>query len=234
MKIGLGIILFFFASQSAVVIEALDSWHNKIFLPSQMMAQYGRPGINFSTHLGMWSDMFLLPILLCYMLLHSASWSLERDWLPILIGVVVTVANQFLLSNSTRPDPIGFVDLKWSLTIAIHFVYMATYIAIIGHFYFNPVGVDERAVALVSILLGIHVAAGTHVFLGMAQLIEHWEWCPDLLADPNLPYVSAVVWLLLSALAWFAAGRPAGLAVAGTGIVLASAVIIFASWVQNR
>lgn len=233
MKIGLGIVLFFFASQAAVIIEAIDSWHNKIFLPSQMMAQYGRPGINFFTHGGMWSDMFLLPYLLCFMLLHSSEWSLGRDWLPILIGIAMAVGNQFLLNNSTRPDPLGSVDLKWSLAIAVHFVYMAAYIAIIGHFYFNT-DVSSEAVVVASVLLGVHVAAGTHVFLGMAQLFAHWNWCPDPLFDSGLPYMSAVVWILLAALAWYTGGVQAGLGVVAIGSALATVVIGFATIYGNR
>ncbi len=233
MEIGLGIILFFFASQSAVVIEAIDSWHSNIFLPSQMMAQYGRPGINFLTHGGMWSDMFLLPYLLCYMLLYSGKWDLSRDWLPIAIGIAMAVGNQILLNNSTRPDPLGSVDLKWSVAIAVHSVYMAAYIAVIGHFYFNT-DVSSEATIVVSILLGVHVAAGTHVFLGMANLLGHWDWCPALLSDPNLPYMSAGVWALLAVLAWYAGGMQAGLTVAATGSILASVVLTFAWVFQDR
>lgn len=228
MKVGLGLYLFFLASQLAVAFEAIDSWRSKIFLPSQMLARYRRPGINFLTHGGMWLDMFLLPALLTYMLAHSGDWSVGRDWLIILIGIGMTAANHVLLMNNERPDPLGCADLKWSPAIAVHAVYMAAYIAIIGHFYFNTVGASSLAVAMVSILLGIHVAAGTHVFLGLAHLVYRWEWCPDPLADKALPIMNGAIWLLLTAFAWHAGGFRAGYLVALSGLAFGIGVVIIA------
>ena len=46
------------------------------------------------------------------------------------------------------------MDLQWSWAIVVHFVYMATYIAVIGHFYFYPTEVSTPAIILTSILLG--------------------------------------------------------------------------------
>lgn len=227
MRIGLGITSFFFFSQAAIVVIALDNWHNHLFLPDQMMGWWQRTGVPSIAHGGLWFDIFLLPYVICFMLGNSGEWSLERDWPFIALGIGIAVANQFLCNNMTRSDPLGFVDLQWSLAIVVHFVYMAAYIAIIGHFYFNPADVSASAIVLTSILLGVHVAAGTHVFLGMANLLYNWSWCTDLLADKMLPYMNAGVWLLLAGLATVAAGWRAGLSVATIGVVLAMTVVLF-------
>lgn len=221
MKIGRGVILFFFISQAAIVLIALDNWHNQLFLPSQMMEWWARKGVPAIAHGGLWSDLFLLPYLMCFMLVKSRVWSLKRDWPFVVVGILIAVANQFLCNNMTRSDPLGFVALQWSWAIAVHAVYMATYIAIIGHFYFNPEDVSSSTLLLISVLLGIHAMAGTHVFLGMANLTYHWDWCTDLLADKVLPYMNATVWLVLAGLAGRARGRKAGLSLAFIGGILA-------------
>lgn len=227
MQIGLGIVLFFFASQFAVVAIAIDNWHNYLFLPSQMIGWWNRPGVPAIAHGGLWSDIFLLPYVICFMLSKSGEWSLERDWPFIALGVAIAVGNQFLCNNMTRSDPLGFVDLQWSWAIVVHSVYMATYIAVIGHFYFYPTEVSTPAIILTSILLGIHVMAGTHVFLGMANLVYHWSWCPDLLSDKVLPYMVTGVWVIFAILASIAAGWRAGLSVAGVAVMLAVSVVMF-------
>lgn len=227
MQIGLGIILFFFASQFAVVVIAIDNWSNHLFLPDQMIGWWQRPGVPAIAHGGLWSDIFLLPYVICFMLAHSGEWSLERDWPFVAIGIAIAIGNQFLCNNMTRSDPLGFVDCQWSWAIAVHFVYMAAYIAVIGHFYFNPENVSTLAIVLTSTLLGIHVMAGTHVFLGMANLVYHWSWCTDLLADKVLPYMVAGVWVIFAVLASIAAGWQAGTSVAGIATMLAITIVMY-------
>jgi hypothetical protein len=230
MRVDLnGVIAFFCVSVIAVGIVFYDSGRHGILWPSQMR----RPGISAMTHGGLWSDLLPLPLVMCFALLHSSEWSIERDWLPVLLGIGIAIANQILLNGSARPDPLGSIDLKWSPGIAIHGVYMATYIAIIGHFFFHPMNVTSNQVVAVSIFLGLHVAAGTHVFLGMAHLIYQWDSCPDPLSDKLLPYMNGAVWLLLAGLTWFAGDMRAGLTVAWSGSLFASAVVAFASLVVS-
>lgn len=227
MKVGFGLYAFFLLSQLAVVVEAIDSWRSRIFLPSQMMARYYRSGINFLTHGGMWGDMFLLPPMLCYMLGHTGAWSVHHDWPFALVGTGLTMLNHVLLTNNEQPDPFGFLDLRSSPAITVHAVYMAVYLTIIGRFYVNPVDVNPTAIATLSILLGIHVAAGTHIFLGMANLVYRWRWCPDILANPAVWAMNAGTWVVLAVLATYAGGWLAGLYTIGAGCILAVLVVGF-------
>lgn len=223
---------FVVVSIVAVAIVFSDAKMHHILFPSQMMAHYGRAGINAITHLGLWSDLLFLPFVMRFMLLHSGEWSVENDWWAVVLGVGIAAANQVLLNHSTRPDPLGFTELTWSTGIAVHAVYMATYIAIIAHFYWNPVDVSVDDIVILSVCLALHVAAGTHVFLGLAQLVGRWDWCPDPLFDGLLPYMNGVIWALLTLLAWFASGKhiSAPIGVASYGALFGAMVLAFTAF----
>lgn len=224
MKIGLSII---FGSMLLVVAEALASYYlSQNFWPSQVMARWGKAGIAFFAHGGMWGDFFLLPALFAFIITrYSASWSPKMILIMTLVGIVITLGNHLvLIFTQTIPDPLGWKEEWWSVPIVLHFVYMSAYVALAGLFYFSP-GVSLKAAVVVSVALGIHMAAGTHVFLGLVNLWGQWTWCPDFLASPVLPYMSAGIWIVLSLLATVAAGLQAGLSVAVVGVSLAVVVV---------
>ena len=226
MKIGLDIIT---GSMLLVALMGLTSYRNGTFFPSQVIARFGKPGVSFFAHGGMYGDFFLLPTLFAVIIvLYGAAWSTEQVRQMLLIGIAITAANQLLCNQSPVPDVLGWQGEKFSATIALHFVYMSIYVALAGLFFCYTPGVSEKAAAMVAIILGIHMAFGTHVPLGMLNRFMHWEWCQDFLSSPVLPYLSAVIWLALSALAWIAAGWHAGLIVGGVGSGLGLLVWIFA------
>lgn len=228
MKIGLGII---FASMLLVVVEGFVSYylsHN--FWPSQVMARWGKAGISFFAHGGMWGDLFLLPALMAVIVVNYVDkWTAEQVIIMAVVGVAVTLGNHLMLIfTQETPDPLGWKQEKWSALIALHFVYMSTYVALAGLFFCYTPGVSVTAAVWVALILGIHMAFGTHVPLGMLNRFERWEWCPDFLSSPVLPYLSAVIWLALSALAWIATKEwHAGLIVGGIGSGLGLAVLVF-------
>src|SRR3989344_3170415 len=208
MKIGLGIII---ASMLLVAVEGFVSYQNGTFFPNQLIAKFGKPGVSFFAHGGMWGDMFLLPTLFaCIIVLYGATWSAEQIGQMVLIGVAITAANQLLCNQSPVPDVLGWQGEKFSLTIAMHFVYMSTYVALAGLFFCYTPGVSVTAAVCVAVVLGIHMAFGTHVPLGMINRFAQWAWCQDFLSSPVLPYLSAVIWITLAALATIAAGLRAG------------------------
>lgn len=228
MKIGLGIIA---GSMLLVLVEALTSYQNGTFFPSQLIARFGKPGVSFFAHGGMWGDMFLLPTLFaCIIVLYGATWTGEQIKQMALIGIAITAANQLLCNQSPVPDVLGWQGEKWSLTIALHFVYMSTYVALAGLFFCYTPGVSVSAAIAVAVVLGIHMAFGTHVPLGMINRLAHWAWCQDFLSSPVLPYLSAVIWISLSVLATIAAGWKAGLIVGGVGAGLGQLVMLFSLW----
>lgn len=226
MKIGLGII---FCSMLIVVLMGVTSYLNGTFFPNQLITRFGKPGVSFFAHGGMWGDFFLLPTLFaCIIVFYGATWSLEQVRQMVLIGIAITAANQLLCNQSPVPDVLGWQGEKFSATIVLHFVYMSTYVALAGLFFCYTPGVSVTAAVAVAVTLGIHMAFGTHVPLGILNRIMHWVWCQDFLSSPVLPYLSAVIWITLSVLAAIAVDWKAGILVGGVGSGLGILVWIFA------
>ena len=225
MKIGLGIIA---SSMLLVTLMGLTSYWNGTFFPNQLIARFGKPGVSFFAHGGMWGDMFLLPTLFaCIIVSYGVTWDVAQIKQMMLIGIAITAANQLLCNQSPVPDVLGWQGEKFSLTIALHFVYMSTYVALAGLFFCYTPGVSVTAAVWVAVILGIHMAFGTHVPLGMLNRFAQWVWCQDFLSSPILPYLSAVIWLTLSILATIATGWRAGFVVGSIGGALAALVIVF-------
>ncbi len=222
MGVGLSIIV---GSMALVVLEALASYYlSQNFWPSQVMTRWGRPGISFFAHGGMWGDFFLLPTLLAWVIVkYGPSWNIKMIMIMGMVGLLVTLGNHLLLIFTQKiPDPLGWQEEWWSVPIALHFVYMSTYVALAGLFYFSP-GVSIKDAAIVSVVLGIHMVFGTHVPLGILNQWNNWDWCPDLLASDVLPYLLTGIWSALVVLASMAAGPLAGSLVGILAIGLATA-----------
>lgn len=226
MKIGLGIIL---GSMLLVVLEALASYFwNSNFWPSQVVARWGKAGIAFFAHGGMWGDFFLLPPLMAFIIVkYGDGWSMKLIVIMCAIGVVATTANHLnLILNQPVPDPLGWQQEKWSTPIALHFVYMSTYVALAGLFYYSP-HVSVKAAVIVSVVLGIHMALGTHVPLGILNRFMNWSWCPDFLSNNGLLWMQLGIWVVLATFATVAAGWRAGLWVAGFGASYIALLMVF-------
>lgn len=226
MKIGLGIIV---ASMLLVVLEALVSYYiSNNFWPSQVMARWSKAGISFFAHGGMWGDLLLLPALMAAVVVkYGDGWTMKQIAIMAAIGVAITLGNHLLLIfTQVIPDPFGWKSEKWSTLIALHFVYMSIYVALAGLFYFSS-GVSVKAAVAVSVVLGIHMMAGTHVFLGLANLYwGPWPWCPQTFLHAGVAWMQLGIWVLLSVLATVAAGWRAGLSVAVIAAIIAAAVIL--------
>jgi hypothetical protein len=223
MKIGLWIIV---ASMLVVVLEGFAAFHlSGNFWPSQVMARWGKAGISFFTHGGMWGDMFLLPALMAVIVVNYADeWTSRQIVTMAAIGIAITLGNHVLLIfTQVIPDPLGWKEEKWSTLIALHFVYMSTYVALVGLFFFCSPNVSVTAAVTVAVILGIHMAFGTHIPLGVLQRWTRWMWCPEFLHSQAL-WMQLGIWIVLTALATIASGWRAGLSVAVIGTILAGVV----------
>ena len=210
MKIGLWIVA---ASMLLVVVEGFASYYiSKNFFPSQVIARWGQPGIAFITHGGMWGDLFLLPALMAWIITrYGNQWSTKQIVIMGFVGFAITLGNHLLLIFTQKiPDPLGWQKEWWSVPIALHFVYMTTYVALAGLFFFHS-HPSVGATVLVATLLGIHMLFGTHIPLGILNLRYHWEWCPTSFLHTGALWMQAGIWMTLSALAYIAAGPTAGL-----------------------
>lgn len=219
MRIGIWVVV---ASVLLVVAEGFASYYiSKNFSPSQVMARWGQPGIAFVAHGGMWGDLILLPALMAWIITYYGSgWSTKQIVTMALVGFAITLGNHLLLMFTQRiPDPLGWQKEWWSIPIALHFVYMTTYVALAGLFYFHS-DVSVRAAVVVSTILGIHMACGTHIPLGILNIWYQWNWCPEFLHTGAF-VMQVGIWAALAACTWAAAGWTAGVIVTLIGIALA-------------
>src|SRR3990172_7232943 len=106
MKIGLGIIA---GSVLLVVLEGFATYYlSQNFWPSQVMERWGKAGISFFSHGGMWGDLFLLPPLFAFIIVkYGEDWKLEQIALMAAIGFAVTAGNHLILIfTQAIPDPL--------------------------------------------------------------------------------------------------------------------------------
>lgn len=210
LKAGVGLVLGSILWVLGEAWVAYSVTHN--FSPEQVLTRWGRSGIPFGRHGGAMGDVLPLPLLGAWIVWqYGETWNKKLiGWLAV-AGILITLGNHVnLILNQTVPDPFGWQGEKWSWLIAMHFVYMSVYIAIGGFFYFTPGGVSVAAAIWVSVIFGLHLAAGTHEPLALLNRWFQWDWCPPLQGSPGL---QAGIWLLLSGFATIAAGWRAGLAV---------------------
>jgi hypothetical protein len=206
-----------------VVVEAVASYFNQMFWPSQVVTHWNQKGIAFFAHAGMWSDLLILPILFAYIVDNFGSeWTGTQMMQMAVIGALVAGGNNLLLMFTQEvPDPIGWKKEWISITIVLHFFYMGLLVAIVGLFYFFSKA-NIMTIVLVSVALGIHMMAGMHVFTGLLQRFIYLKGCPDFLAGNQSLYMSAGVWIALAALATYAGGLRAGIIVAVAAVVVAA------------
>ena len=211
-----------------MVCEMLAAHHSDWLTQKQVVARWGEIGIPFSIHGGVYGDVLILQYL--------AAWIIQCYWagtspkilaVAITIGIVLTVANGINLAiNQHMPDPFGFSKEKFSLLVGLHAVYMITLIAVLGVFFFSN-HVSIQAAIAVSIIVGLHVAFGMHIPIGIVNRLHPLEKCPDFLANPVLPWMWLFVWALLAGFSCKAAGWQAGAWVASIGTGLVSLLLLF-------
>jgi len=227
MKVGIWLAVIA-ASVVLALLEGYCSWkYDQSFFKSQVWDRWHQAGIPLSMHGGWWSDILILPIAFALVVWYRAdTWSWELVAIMVAIGFAVSLANHLLLiTGQPLPDPFGWMRFKWSTAIGLHFVYFAIYTALIGLFFFSK-DLPWWAVVAMAVLVGIHVALGTHVPLGIIERWVGWKEIPDLIASPPLPWMNLSVWLLLAGLATYAGDWKAGVTTLGIGGFFASVVVL--------
>lgn len=210
-----------------MLLETFAAYRGGWLFPSDVAAHWGKPGIAFSTHGGMYGD-FLLPFLFAWMYVaYGETWNAEKIGTMLAIGLAVTLANHLLLIfTQVIPDPLGWKGERWSALIALHFVYMSVAVTFAGLFYFSP-NVSVAAAVGVSILLGVHMLFGTHVPFGVLNRLHPMLDCPDFLSNAGLPWMQLGIWIMLAYFSWRAAGQEAGLWIGGIGIGVFTLIQLF-------
>lgn len=224
MKIGHYVILL---SVLLVLAEAKCSFSRQTFLPTQVMARWRTPGIPLGCHGGFWGDLFLLPSFFWGVVnRHDDEWSLKQVITMGVIGFVITLANHLnLVTHQNVPDPYGWQKEKWSPVIALNFVYMTTYVALAGLFYFCSPSVSVFECVLISFVLGVHMTFGVHIPLGLLNLDKEFNWCPDLINPNKVLVMSLAIWVTLAMLS-LSVSIEAAYHVWTFGIIIAAALAL--------
>lgn len=200
--------------------------HN--FTWDQVLIRWGRDAIAMITHGGFWSDLIVLPVLAAWITAnYGDTWDTELIHKMMAVGVGVALANHVLLMlTQVVPDPLGWKGEWWSMTIGIHSLFFAGFVGILGLFYFSP-GVTVGAAVVVSIIVGLHIAFGTHILLGIVERFARWSYCPDFLSNNGLPWMWLGLWGVLAVFSTVAAGWRAGFWVMGIGVALVTLLLNF-------
>lgn len=161
--------------------------------PAQMLAQGYQKGLPFLAHGGMWGDLLLFGPIMAYVIgFHrdDIDWQDLKIMLPI--GFAMSCAMHWVYTKTDFPDSLAWVGGPvMGLTAAgiLHLIYMGVGFAIVGMFLFSSPSIHPIEYLVVAILLGVHIAVGNHLVLGVLNEVHHWSWCPEFLRKPD-PYIT--------------------------------------------
>jgi len=182
-----------FLSFAFAVAMGLVAFCERNYNMAQMTARGIKNPFPFTRHLGMWSDIFLLPSALAIMSLYYEQWESWQIWTTLGLSFIVTFAMHIMWINQTDHHE-HILSKKGGLTGSgmMHVVYMTLVLATIALFYFAGEG-SPRHEIMVGIMLMIHVAVGT---MGVS-------WMKTKMVDAGSMVTTAVCWVLLvSAMIW--------------------------------
>ncbi len=203
-----------------VIGYALAGYSNGMFWPVQVIAKWQKPGIALIIHGGMWGDLLLLPLVVRYLtdrydLTADLTWESNKWW--VLIGFAITLANHInLCLNQKVPDPFGWQDKWWSMTITVHFLYMWGACTILLKAAFAP-SIEPAAMAILAIVVGTHMMFGIHMVLGITNRFMRLDWLPEFITTQSI-LMEVGIWSALIALAYYLGKETAALPVLVVGV----------------
>ncbi len=156
--------------ESLVALQGLFSWFDGMLTPAQMRASGYDKGLPFLCHGGMWGNVFIIsPLVAATMALYGAAWSSYNVVMAAFAGFVCSILMHLTYLGAKYPE--AHVQFG-KLTAAgyFHVFYMAAAFAALFLLYFGTSPLSPPwFLWMVSALLVIHVAVGTHVVLGIVK-----------------------------------------------------------------
>jgi hypothetical protein len=135
-------------------------------------------GLPFVWHFGMWGDALIVSPLGAYVVGRFASTVRHRQ---ILVSLSLGIAAAIIMGWSyTLLDVQEAHVQNHSLTPAgiVHLVYMALALAVFTLLFIFTSNVSQRLLRVASVLLVVHVFFGTHMALGLLNLVAPLNWYP--------------------------------------------------------
>ena len=188
-----------FLSICVVFIEAILTYADGMFLPSQMVRRYP-VGFPFIANGGMWGDLLLLSPALCLIGRYAADWSGWEIVLALTVGMVVSfLMHDLVYLRGKFPDSLAGGGRPISKAGWVHVFYFGAALAaiILFYFYSHAAPVD---VIIIGILLFLHIVIANHVPLQALNSHLYFPWCSDIFAEETNP-----LWILTIASALLAA-----------------------------
>jgi hypothetical protein len=171
-------IIAFVSLESLVAAQAISAYLDHFFTVSQMRHRGIEHGLPFVWHFAMWGDFLLVSPLAAYLVARFFHrWRLR--WMLLSLGFGIVIASLLSLAYTFSSIPEAHVQ-NHKLTAAGvgHLLYMAVALSVFIQFFLFTPSVPTRLLWIVSLLLLVHVFAGTHMLLGVFKIVVPMNWYP--------------------------------------------------------
>jgi hypothetical protein len=201
-------LITFFLFESLVALQGWLAQRDNFLTVPQMQESGVNSGLPFIHHFGMWGDLFIISPLAAYIVgRFLKSWRRIR-WIAasLTTGFVVSGYMHWTYLSANFPEahvqnhqltPVGWV----------HLLYMGSALAVFTQFFLFTTNIPRALLRITSVLLVVHVFLGTHMVLGLFDLIHPIGWYP---AQPLRSFEGwAVIGVVTTILFWRNVGTEA-------------------------
>jgi hypothetical protein len=190
---AVAVVAFIFL-ECLVVVQAFLA-HGDHFLTVSQMRQRGIDyGLPFAWHFAMWSDLTLVSPLAAYLIgRFYRGWSLRSVLSSLAFGFISSGLLHSVYTFSGMPEA-HVQNHALTATGIVHAIYMGTAFSVFVQFFFFTQDVTPRMLRVVSVILVIHVFIGTHMALGIHNMVFPVDWYP------GQPLRSIFGWATIAAL----------------------------------
>jgi hypothetical protein len=143
------------------------------------MQQHGvDQGLPFVWHFGMWGDLLIVSGLAAFVIgRYSPRWHGRRMLVSFALGFSSAAILSWIYTFSEMPEA-HVQNHRLTVVGVVHFFYMAIALAVFIQFLFFTKDISVRLLRVVSVLLFVHVFVGTHMALGIVNVISPLDWYP--------------------------------------------------------
>jgi hypothetical protein len=186
-------IIVFVCLECLVVVQAWIAWQDHFLTVSQMDQIGVHKGLPFIWHFAMWGDLLMVSGLAAYVVGRlSFDWDGRRVLVSFALGFAVATVLSWLYTFSGMSEA-HVQNHRLTVVGVIHLFYMAIALATFVQFFFFSSTVSALLQRITSLFLFIHVFVGTHMALGILNLISPLNWYPAQ------PLKSGLGWLIVAA-----------------------------------
>lgn len=200
-------IIAFVFLECLVVVQVLLVYRDHFLTVSQMQQRGVDQGLPFIWHFGMWGDLLIVSGLAAYIIgRYFHRWHGQQMLVSLALGSSLATILSWTYTFSGMPE--AHVQ-NHHLTVAgiVHLFYMAIALAVFVQFFFFTKDISARLLRLVSVLLFIHMFFGTHMALGIMNVVSPLDWYSAQ------PLKSVFGWIIIATVAFGLTWRNVGTSV---------------------